>query len=171
MSLEYIEQSWGLDFQRDKFTTYNLIFKSADGRTVHSVSFPVTWKYIAAEKIAKQISSAVSKRLKKKIRSVKLDQPMQTDIERQPIISERKSITSNKIPEKKYVSEQTEEGRGLWNIVIPIYGIGNCISFLYFSYEFAREHGFLAWLFFGEFVPALKSLLWPYYIFKYLNGN
>lgn len=44
--------------------------------------------------------------------------------------------------------------------------LGTCVSFTYFSYRYAREHSFLTWLLFGEFVPFGKSLIWEYYAFS-----
>ncbi len=36
---------------------------------------------------------------------------------------------------------------------------------LYFNWKFANEHGFLAWLAFGEIWAMLKGLLWPIFMF------
>jgi hypothetical protein len=65
----------------------------------------------------------------------------------------------------------SEEKSGAGPTLLFFYGIGSGISFLYFSYQFAREYGFLAWLFLGEFIPALKSLLWPLYLLMALSGK
>lgn len=35
----------------------------------------------------------------------------------------------------------------------------------YYSYEYIKEHGFMAWLLFGEIVACWKALVWPYYVF------
>ena len=45
------------------------------------------------------------------------------------------------------------------------YGISVAIFGLYYNYEYALTHGFLAWLFFGEIIATLKSLVWPLFEF------
>ncbi len=45
-----------------------------------------------------------------------------------------------------------------------VYFPGCMGAFPYFSWQYAKEHGFLSWLFLGEFVPAGQSLIWPYYV-------
>ena len=45
------------------------------------------------------------------------------------------------------------------------YGISVAIFGLYYNYEYANTHGFLAWLFFGEIIATLKSLVWPLFEF------
>jgi hypothetical protein len=34
----------------------------------------------------------------------------------------------------------------------------------YFNWQYAKEHGFVSWLFFGEIVPTLKALFWPFFL-------
>lgn len=48
--------------------------------------------------------------------------------------------------------------------LIGIHLIGVGISFAVFSYQYAREHGFMSWLIFGEVVPALKSVVWEVFL-------
>jgi hypothetical protein len=67
--LKYIEQSWGLDLSHNKYALYGLIFKSEDGGTIHSISFPaksITWKFFRDKKIAEKIALRVSCELDKK---------------------------------------------------------------------------------------------------------
>ena len=45
------------------------------------------------------------------------------------------------------------------------YGISVAIFGLYYNYEYAQTHGFLSWLFFGEIIATLKSLVWPLFEF------
>ena len=45
------------------------------------------------------------------------------------------------------------------------YGISVAIFGLYYNYEYAQTHGFLAWLFFGEIIATLKSFVWPLFEF------
>ena len=46
------------------------------------------------------------------------------------------------------------------------YGISVAIFGLYYNYEYANTHGFLAWLFFGEIIATLKSFVWPLFFFE-----
>ena len=46
------------------------------------------------------------------------------------------------------------------------YGISVAIFGLYYNYEYAQTHGFLAWLFFGEIIATLKSFVWPLFEFN-----
>jgi len=48
--------------------------------------------------------------------------------------------------------------------LIGIHLIGVGISFAVFSYQYAREHGIMSWLIFGEVVPALKSVVWEVFL-------
>lgn len=50
-------------------------------------------------------------------------------------------------------------------IALYIYLMGIPISAIYFNYQYARQHGFVEWLFFGEIVPTLKAPIWPYFAF------
>ena len=36
----------------------------------------------------------------------------------------------------------------------------------YFNWRFAKDNGFIAWLFLGEIVPTAKGLVWPFFVFK-----
>lgn len=38
------------------------------------------------------------------------------------------------------------------------------ISVLYFNWQFAREHGFVRWLAYGDFVATVQGAIWPYYV-------
>lgn len=48
--------------------------------------------------------------------------------------------------------------------LIGIHFIGAMISFMVFSYQYVREHGFISWLPFGEIIPALKSIVWEVFL-------
>lgn len=50
-------------------------------------------------------------------------------------------------------------------LICMVYVSGFMLSFTYFSWQFAFEHGFVAWLFFGEIVPMLKAAVWPIWFF------
>jgi hypothetical protein len=65
-------------------------------------------------------------------------------------------------------SEEGKTNIGAW--LMMIYGFGACISFLVFSWQYAQEHGFVAWVILGEIVPALQSLIWPYYLLRLVNS-
>lgn len=47
--------------------------------------------------------------------------------------------------------------------VLTIYFLGMAISVPYFNWCYARDHGFVSWIFFGEIVPTLQGCIWPYY--------
>jgi hypothetical protein len=47
--------------------------------------------------------------------------------------------------------------------LLAVYFWGVLLSFPYFSWLYANQHGFFSWLLFGEFVPAGQALIWPYY--------
>ena len=50
-----------------------------------------------------------------------------------------------------------------------IYFIGAFVFGTYWNYLFAVNHGFMAWLFLGEIIPSLQSIVWP--IILFLNGG
>ena len=45
-----------------------------------------------------------------------------------------------------------------------VYLISAGIMGMYFNWQYAVEHGFLAWFFFGEIIATLKGLVWPFFI-------
>jgi len=47
-----------------------------------------------------------------------------------------------------------------------LYGISVAIFGLYYNWLYAKTHGFLAWLFFGEIIASLKALVWPLFEFN-----
>lgn len=51
-----------------------------------------------------------------------------------------------------------------------IHGLPMIPMFLYFSWQFAQEHGFAAYLMFGEVVPIMKSVIWEYYVLRACLG-
>ena len=40
-----------------------------------------------------------------------------------------------------------------------------------FNWRYAREHGFVSWLFLGEVVATFKAVVWPYYAITALGGQ
>tara|TARA_B100001989_G_C24280885_1_gene336302 strand:+ start:350 stop:529 length:180 start_codon:yes stop_codon:yes gene_type:complete len=54
--------------------------------------------------------------------------------------------------------------------ILIVLGVGYAISVgifgLYYNYLYAQEHGFWAWLFFGELVASFKALIWPLFEFN-----
>ena len=48
------------------------------------------------------------------------------------------------------------------------YGISVAIFGIYYNWLYANEHGFLAWLFFGEIIASLKAVVWPLFEFDIL---
>jgi hypothetical protein len=51
---------------------------------------------------------------------------------------------------------------GTFFLMVYFGGVG--LAFPYFTWNFIKEHTFLEWLCFGEFVPFGKALIWPYYV-------
>ena len=47
-----------------------------------------------------------------------------------------------------------------------LYGISVAIFGIYYNWLYANEHGFAAWLFFGEIIASLKALVWPLFEFN-----
>ena len=47
-----------------------------------------------------------------------------------------------------------------------VYGISVGIFGLYYNYLYAQEHGFVAWIFFGEIIASLKAVVWPLFEFN-----
>jgi hypothetical protein len=52
------------------------------------------------------------------------------------------------------------------SLVLGLYGISVAIFALYFNWQYAQEHGFMSWLFFGEVIATLKAIVWPFIIFS-----
>ena len=52
--------------------------------------------------------------------------------------------------------------------ILIIYGISVGIFGIYYNWLYANEHGFIAWLFFGEIIASLKALVWPLFEFNIL---
>jgi len=49
--------------------------------------------------------------------------------------------------------------------MIGIYFLSVAVFALYFNWQYAKHHGFMKWVFFGEIAATAKSVVWPYYIF------
>ena len=52
--------------------------------------------------------------------------------------------------------------------ILIIYAISVGIFGIYYNWLYANEHGFIAWLFFGEIIASLKALVWPLFEFNIL---
>ena len=54
---------------------------------------------------------------------------------------------------------------GILSLLVYLYFmIAFFIAVPYFNYQYARQHGFINWLFLGEVAPTAQSLIWPYYL-------
>ncbi len=49
-------------------------------------------------------------------------------------------------------------------VAVGLYMLGTMVAVPYFNWQYARENGFMSWLFLGEFVATAKGLAWPYFI-------
>ncbi|HEU4391309.1 MAG TPA: hypothetical protein VFV34_26150 [Blastocatellia bacterium] len=54
--------------------------------------------------------------------------------------------------------------RSGWSLLLRVHFLGTLIAFGIFSYQYAKEHGFGAWLLFGEITPALKAIVWEVFM-------
>lgn len=55
--------------------------------------------------------------------------------------------------------------------ICAVYGLSVILAFAYFSFDFIKKNDFVTFIFFGELVPAAKSVVWPYYALKAANEN
>lgn len=49
--------------------------------------------------------------------------------------------------------------------MFAIYALGALVLTPYNNYMFAKTHGFLSWIFFGEIIATLQALFWPAWFF------
>jgi len=61
--------------------------------------------------------------------------------------------------------------KSLGSSLLGIHGAGTVASFIWFSYQYAREHGFLSWLLLGEVIPLLKACVWEVFVVLALVGS
>ncbi|MCX6626542.1 MAG: hypothetical protein NTW28_02785 [Candidatus Solibacter sp.] len=57
------------------------------------------------------------------------------------------------------------------SVVFAVWFFGAAIMLPYFNWQYAVEHGFMTWMFFGEIIPSAKALVWPYYAFKRVHDG
>jgi hypothetical protein len=50
-------------------------------------------------------------------------------------------------------------------VFLLYFGLVGFVFVPYYNWQYAREHGFVDWLFFGEIVPTAKAAVWPYFVF------
>lgn len=51
------------------------------------------------------------------------------------------------------------------SLVLAAYSLVAMVMLPYYNWQYARDHGFLAWFFFGEVMPTVQALAWPYFVF------
>ncbi len=49
-------------------------------------------------------------------------------------------------------------------VAVGLYMIAAMVAVPYFNWQYAKEHGFVRWLFLGEVVATAKGLAWPYFL-------
>lgn len=59
--------------------------------------------------------------------------------------------------------------RSILSFAIFIYIMAAGICGLWFNYDYAKRHGFVEWLLFGEVVATAKAFVWPYYVYEGYN--
>lgn len=47
--------------------------------------------------------------------------------------------------------------------ILGFYIISLSVVTPYYNWQYAKEHGFIKWVLFGEIVATMKSTIWPYY--------
>jgi len=62
-------------------------------------------------------------------------------------------------------------GTNIFLGIFVIYCIGGAISFPYYNYIYAKDHGFLNWILLGEIVPTAKAAVWPFFAYKHFLPN
>lgn len=70
-----------------------------------------------------------------------------------------------------YAMNKEAQMKNVWqNILVWIVGLYCMVTFVfftpYYNWNYAKTHGFLKWLLFGEVVATAKAAVWPYYIFS-----
>ncbi|MFH1688029.1 MAG: hypothetical protein ABIE70_10995 [bacterium] len=56
---------------------------------------------------------------------------------------------------------------GLNRSLLNVYFVGFMVSGVIFNWQYAQRHGFFDWLLFGEVVPTVQAIIWPYYAVEY----
>jgi len=61
------------------------------------------------------------------------------------------------------------------NIIGTVVGLYFMAAFLlftpYYNWDYAKTHGFMEWVFFGEIVATGKAIAWPYFVFFSPSGS
>lgn len=55
--------------------------------------------------------------------------------------------------------------RGAAQVLLGCYCLGAMVTLPYYNWQYAKEHGFVSWMFLGQIVPSLKAATWPYFVF------
>jgi len=50
-------------------------------------------------------------------------------------------------------------------IIFVIYSVGVGIFTIYFNYQYAVSHTFWEWFFFGQIMPTIQAIFFPFYFF------
>lgn len=65
------------------------------------------------------------------------------------------------------VQQETIMTKKALTILIAVYFcIAGFIFLPYYNYKYARDNGFVKWLFLGEVVPTLQAIAWPYFLLQ-----
>lgn len=57
---------------------------------------------------------------------------------------------------------------GFWPKVFVAHMVGFFVATFYFEWQYAHEHGFWAWLWFGEIVALFKAFVWELFFIPWL---
>jgi len=55
-------------------------------------------------------------------------------------------------------------------VAVGVYMLAAMVAVPYFNWQYAQEHGFVRWLFFGEFVATAKGFAWPYFVATHFSA-
>jgi len=66
--------------------------------------------------------------------------------------------------------------KNIWKKIISgIFGLYFIAAFMvftpYYNWQYAKTHGFMKWLLFGEVVATAKAVAWPYFVFAHSGGT
>lgn len=70
------------------------------------------------------------------------------------------------------MSDYKKIATSVLTVVFCIYfAIAGFIFTPYYNWQYAKDHGFVNWIFLGEVVPTLKAMVWPYFLAVNINNR
>jgi hypothetical protein len=56
-----------------------------------------------------------------------------------------------------------------FTVIVYLYGLSIVIAAPCYNWRYAREHGLVDWVVWGEIAPTAKAFVWPYFAFRHIN--